>query len=71
MTPDKWKWFEWSNNSAPGRLWIDCKVGRWWYVLLWYYSVPGHRPAFYRSLDATPPAPENKGRVFFGRRNIP
>jgi hypothetical protein len=67
----EWKWFEWHNMSRdPRRIWIDCKIGRWWYVFQWYRSVPGAWPSLYRSLDATPPTKQNKGRVFFGRRMI-
>jgi hypothetical protein len=49
--------------------WIDCKVGKYWYVFIWRKRS---RPSMYRSLDATPPMNDergnNHGRWFFGAR---
>jgi len=45
-------------------LWLDIKVLRFWYVLMWR---KGLWPYLYRSTDATPPCDENGGRWIFGR----
>jgi hypothetical protein len=48
-------------------LWLDVKIGRFWYVFMWRKD---QRPYLYRSTDATPPDREyarNEGRWFFGR----
>ena len=48
-------------------LWLDVKLGRFWYVFIW---GKGQMPYMYRSTDATPPSREyhrNEGRWFFGR----
>lgn len=54
-----------SRNNSSLWLWLDVRVGRFWYVLLWR---KGQRPYCYRSTDATPPADDNDGRWLFGRR---
>ena len=46
-------------------LWLDIKLGRFWYVFIWR---KGLRPYLYRSTDATQPADDNEGRWFFGRK---
>lgn len=50
-------------NNDSTRLWIDAKVGRWWYVFYWRKNQP---PYFYRSLDATPPRNNQEGKIYFG-----
>ena len=57
-----------SRNNDALWLWLDVKLGRFWYVFMWR---KGQRPYLYRSTDATPPDREfgrNEGRWFFGRR---
>ena len=56
-----------NNNNNALWLWLDVKLGRFWYVFMWR---KGQRPYLYRSADATPPDREfarNEGRWFFGR----
>lgn len=56
-----------SRNNEALWLWLDVKLGRFWYVFMWR---KGQRPYLYRSADATPPDREygkNDGRWFFGR----
>jgi len=56
-----------SRNNDALWLWLDVKLGRFWYVFMWH---KGQRPYLYRSTDATPPDREygrNEGRWFFGR----
>jgi hypothetical protein len=53
-------WMSRGNDNI--RLWIDARVGRWWYVFYWQKGVP---PSFYRSRDATPPRKGEDGRVYF------
>ena len=56
-----------SRNNDALCLWLDVKLGRFWYVFMWH---KGQRPYLYRSTDATPPDREygkNDGRWFFGR----
>ena len=56
-----------SRNNEALWLWLDVKLGRFWYVFMWR---KGQRPYLYRSTDATPPDREygkNDGRWFFGR----
>ena len=56
-----------SRNNDVLWLWLDVKLGRFWYVLMWRKD---QRPYLYRSTDATPPDREcgkNEGRWFFGR----
>lgn len=66
-----WPWFVWTwmareNDSLWA--WVDCKIGRYWYVFMWR---KGGRPSLYRSTDATPPMNNergsNDGRWIFGR----
>lgn len=64
-TPEEWPFFRFhwmGRDNDSVHVWIDMKLGRWWYVLLWRR---GRRPYCYRSLDATPPHRGN-GRIFFG-----
>jgi hypothetical protein len=57
--------FRWMGASNPAiRVWIDARIGVWWYVLLWR---KGQRPYCYRSRDATPPRNQSEGRWLFGR----
>jgi len=62
------------HRSTRNILWIDAKIGRWWYVLIWRNWKTA--PFCYRSLDATPPSDRpkcvlngkpNQGRMVFGR----
>ena len=56
-----------SRNNDVLWLWLDVKLGRFWYVLMWRKD---QRPYLYRSTDATPPDREygkNEGCWFFGR----
>ena len=49
-------------------LWLDVKIGRFWYVFMWRKGVA---PFLYRSTDATPPDQEhgrNEGLWLFGRK---
>ena len=41
-----------SRNNDALWLWLDVKLGRFWYVFMWH---KGQRPYLYRSTDATPP----------------
>jgi hypothetical protein len=52
-------------SNGAIRLWLDLKLGRYWYVFIWR---KGSRPYCYRSLDATPPCEDNAGRWIIGRR---
>lgn len=48
-------------------LWLDIKLGDWWYVFQW---IRGESPFLYRSLDATPPGCPGSGvgaRMLLGR----
>jgi len=71
----EWPWFKWNWMGAGNDsiwVWIDCKVGQFWYVLIWRKRCT---PYLYRSLDATPPRNDerqnNHGRWFVrpGRRD--
>lgn len=65
---DAWPFFKlnWMGRDNDAvRVWVDVKLGRWWYVLVWR---KGERPYAYRSLDATPPDRDNAGRWLLGRR---
>lgn len=63
-------WFTWNYMSRANDalwLWLDVKLGRFWYVFVWRKDA---RPYLYRSTDATPPDREyarNEGRWYFGR----
>jgi hypothetical protein len=50
-----------SRGNSNIRLWLDVKLGRFWYVIYW---PKGSRVTFYRSTDATPPCADNEGRYF-------
>ena len=48
----------WMNGNKRDWLWLDIRLGAWWYVFIWR---KGHTPFLYRSKDATPPGcPSNK-----------
>lgn len=53
-----------SRHNPAIRLWLDIKLGEFWYVFMWR---KGFWPYLYRSKDATPPASDNCGRWYFGR----
>lgn len=50
-------------NLTLQQVFIEARVGRWWYVLFW---AKGSRPCAYRSMDGTPPRSELHGRSYFG-----
>jgi len=69
-----WPWFKfnWMSRSNDALwLWIDMKIGRRWYVLIWRKK---DTPYCYYSDDATPPMNDergnNHGKWLFGARAV-